>query len=112
KELENLRALFSDLQVSNDRLSLQVIGHGLRLAVMKCGESTKLRVEHRKAYLDLEAIEAYDPEADTKYVAALHAPRDLKYPMVDQLESLKDARIYVIMTSLHLESNTGDDALQ
>nr|GEV87562.1 hypothetical protein [Tanacetum cinerariifolium] len=59
-----------------------VIGYGLRLAVMKCGESTKLRqvfadvvsaviakamseglkygVEHGKANLDLEAIEAYD----------------------------------------------------
>nr|GEX33373.1 hypothetical protein [Tanacetum cinerariifolium] len=181
KELENLCALFSDLQVSNDRLSQQVstlqaqvtgeeklkaafeefkqyendrvekhcreidtrldalsidfdeelyphmllviacrrwvIGHGLRLAIMKCGESTELRqvfadvvsagiatgmseglkymVEHGKANLDLEAIEAYDPEADAKYVAALHALRDLKYPMVDQLESLKDAPIDV-----------------
>nr|GEW47040.1 probable cyclic nucleotide-gated ion channel 20, chloroplastic [Tanacetum cinerariifolium] len=168
KELENLRALFSDLQVSNDRLSQQVstlqaqvtreeklkasfeefkqyednrvekrcaemdarldalsidfdeelyphmltaiagrrwvIGHGLRLAVMKC--------EHGKANLGLEAIEAYDPEAETKYVAALHALRDLKYPMVDQLESLKDAPIDVIMASLHLESDTGDDAPQ
>nr|GEV65683.1 hypothetical protein [Tanacetum cinerariifolium] len=146
KELENLRALFSDLQVSNDRLSQQVstlqaqvtgeeklkaafeefkqyednrvekryaemdarldalsidfdeelyprmltviascrlvIGHRLRLEVMKCGESTELRqvfadvvsagiakgmsegikygVEHGKANLGLEAIEAYD----------------------------------------------------
>nr|GEU70379.1 hypothetical protein [Tanacetum cinerariifolium] len=149
KELENLCALFLDLQVSNDRLSQQelyplmlttiagrrwVIGHGLRLAVMKCGELKKLRqvfadvvsagiakgmsgglkyeVEHGKANLDLEAIKAYDPEADTKYVAALHALRDLKYPMVDQLESLKDAPIDVIMASLHMESDTGDDAPQ
>nr|GEU70381.1 hypothetical protein [Tanacetum cinerariifolium] len=137
KELENLRALFLDLQVSNDRLTQQVstfqaqvtgeeklkatfeefkqyednrvekryriwvIGNGLRLVVMKCGESTELRqvfadvvsagiakamreglkymVEHEKANLDLEAIEAYDPEAETKYVVALHALRDLKY---------------------------------
>nr|GEW27155.1 hypothetical protein [Tanacetum cinerariifolium] len=198
KELENLRALFSDLQVSNDRLSQQVstlqaqvtgeeklkaafeefkqyednqvekrctkmdarldalsidfdeelyphmltsiagrrwvIGHGLRLAVMKCGESTELKqvfadvvsagiakgmseglkygVKHRKANLRLEAIEAYDPEAKTKYIAALHALKDLKYPMVDQLESLKDAPIDVIMASLHPESDTGDDAPQ
>nr|GEX16066.1 hypothetical protein [Tanacetum cinerariifolium] len=173
KELENLRALFSDLQMSNDRLSQQVstlqaqvtgeeklkaafeefkqyednrvkkrsiasrrwvIGHGLRLAVMKCGESTELRqvfadvvsagiakgmgeglkygVEHGNANLSLEAIEAYDPEAETKYIAALHALKDLKYPMVDQLESLKDAPIDVIMASLHLESDTGYDAPQ
>nr|GEX07930.1 hypothetical protein [Tanacetum cinerariifolium] len=197
KELENLRALFSDLQVSNNCLSQQVsalqaqvgeeklkaafeefkqyednrveqrctemdaridalsidfdeelyphmltaiagrrwvIGYGLRLAVMKCGESTELRqafadvvsagiakgmseglkhgVEHRKANLSFEAIEAYDPEAEAKYIAALHALKDLKYPIVDQLKSLKDAPMDVIMASLHLESDTGDDAPQ
>nr|GEV68494.1 transposase (putative), gypsy type [Tanacetum cinerariifolium] len=140
KELENMRALFLDLQVSNNRLSQQVstlqeqvmgeeklkaafeefkqyennrveqrcrmwvIERGLRLAVMKCGESTELRqafadvvsagiakgmseglkhgVEHEKTKLDLEAIEEYDP---------------------------KDAPMDVIMASLHLESDTGDD---
>ncbi|GJW04949.1 hypothetical protein Tco_1563805 [Tanacetum coccineum] len=171
KELESLHAQFTDLQVSNDRLSQQVvekrcaeidarldalsidfdeelyphmltaiagrrwvIGHGLRLAVMKCAESVELRqafadvvsaeitkgmseglkhgVEHGNASLDLEVIEAYDPEVDTKYVAALHALRDLKYFMVDQLESLKGAPIDVIMASLHLESDSGEDALQ
>nr|GEW60140.1 hypothetical protein [Tanacetum cinerariifolium] len=112
----------------------RVIGHGLCLAVMKCGESIELRqvfadvvsagidkgmnegfkygVEHGKANLDLEAIEAHDPEAETKYVAALHALRDLKYPMVDQLELLKDAPIDVVMVSLHLESDSGKDAPQ
>nr|GEW50013.1 histidine kinase CKI1-like [Tanacetum cinerariifolium] len=111
-----------------------VIGHGLRLTVMKCGESTELRqaftdvvstridkgmsevlkhgVEHGKANLSLEAIEAFDPEAEAKYIAALHALKDLKYPIVDQPESLKDAPIDLIMTSLHLESDTGDDAPQ
>nr|GEU63004.1 hypothetical protein [Tanacetum cinerariifolium] len=197
KELENLRALFFDLQVSNNCLSQQVsalqaqigeeklkaafeefkqyeenrveqrcaeidarldalsidfdeelyphmltmiagrrwvIGYGLRLAVMKYGESTKLRqafadvvsagiakgmseglkhgVKHRKANLSFEAIEAYDPEAEAKYIAALYALKDLKYPIVDQLESLKDAPMDVIMASLHLESDTGDDASQ
>nr|GEV36235.1 hypothetical protein [Tanacetum cinerariifolium] len=165
KELESTRALCSDLQVSNNRLSQQVstlqahvmgeeklkaafeefkqyednrveqrcvkmdarldalsidfdeelyphmltaitgrrwvIGHGLRLAVMKCGESTELRqvfanvvsvgiakgmserlkhgVEHENADLNLEAIEAYDPEVEAKYIAALHALKELKY---------------------------------
>nr|GEW57585.1 hypothetical protein [Tanacetum cinerariifolium] len=168
KELENMRALFLDFQVSNNHLSQRVstlqeqvmgeeklksafeefkqyednpveqrcrrwvIGRGLRLAVMKYGESIELRqafanvvsvgitkgmgeglkhgVEHGKAKLDLEAIEAYDPEAEAKYIAALHALKNLKYPLVDQLESLKDAPMDVIMASLHLESETGDDA--
>ncbi|GJW44179.1 hypothetical protein Tco_0072978 [Tanacetum coccineum] len=111
-----------------------VIGHGIRLDVMKCAESTKLRkvftnvvsagiakgmseglkhgVEHRKAKLDLAAIEAYDPEADAKYVAALHALKDLRYPLVDQLEKLKDAPIDLIMASSHLESDAGEDTPQ
>nr|GEX08849.1 transposase (putative), gypsy type [Tanacetum cinerariifolium] len=111
-----------------------MIRRGLRLAVMKCGESTELRqafadvvsagiangmseglkhgVEHEKAKLDLEAIEAYDPKAEAKYIAALYALKNLKYPLVDQLESLKDAPMDVIMASLHLESDTGDDAPQ
>nr|GEU99087.1 hypothetical protein [Tanacetum cinerariifolium] len=103
-----------------------VIGHGLRLAVMKCGESTELRqvfadvvsagiakgmseglkygVEHGKVNLSLKAIKAYDPEAEAKYIATLHALKDLKYPIVDQLESLKDTPMDVIMASLHLEN--------
>nr|GEV51731.1 embryogenesis-associated protein EMB8-like [Tanacetum cinerariifolium] len=111
-----------------------VFGHGLRLAVMKCAESTELRqvfvdvvsaritkgmseglkhvVEHRKAKVDLAAIEAHDPEVDTKYVTALHALKDLKYPLVDQLEKLKDAPIDVIMSSLYLESDSEEDTPQ
>ncbi|GKC52998.1 hypothetical protein Tco_1075743 [Tanacetum coccineum] len=111
-----------------------VIGHGLRLAVMKCAESTELRqafanvvsagiakgmseglkygVEHGKAGLELTAVEAYDPEADSKYVAALHDLKDLNYPLIDQLEQLKDAPLDVIMASLYLDSDTGEDAPQ
>ncbi|GKD01368.1 hypothetical protein Tco_1171642 [Tanacetum coccineum] len=94
-----------------------VIGHGLRLSVMKCAESTKLRqvfsdvvsariakgmseglkhgIKHGKANLDLAAIEVYDPETDTKYVAALHALKDLKYPLVDQLNNSSQLKITV-----------------
>nr|GEY66178.1 transposase (putative), gypsy type [Tanacetum cinerariifolium] len=158
-ELETMHALFFDLQVSNDHLSQQVsslqeqvigeeklkaassmritgcmIERGLRLAVMKCGESTELRqaftdvvsagiakgmseglkhgVEHGKAKVDLEAIEAYDLEAEAKYIAALHTLKNQMYPLVDQLESQKDAPIDVIMASLHLENDTGDDTPQ
>nr|GEW57742.1 hypothetical protein [Tanacetum cinerariifolium]GEW63115.1 hypothetical protein [Tanacetum cinerariifolium] len=111
-----------------------MIGHGLRLAVVKCSESLELRqafadvvstgiakgmseglrhgVEHGRAQLDLEALEAYDPEAKAKYTTALQVLKNLKYPLVDQLEGLKDAPMDVIMASLHLESDTGDDALQ
>nr|GEZ38018.1 hypothetical protein [Tanacetum cinerariifolium] len=84
-----------------------VIGHGLRLAVLKCAWGGA-----REGQLSLEAIEAYDPEAEAKYITALHALKELKYPIVDQLESLKDAPMDVIMASSHLESDSGDDAPQ
>ncbi|GKB24219.1 hypothetical protein Tco_0863620 [Tanacetum coccineum] len=111
-----------------------VIGHGLRLAIMKCAESIKLRrvfanvvsegitngmsegleygVKQGEAKLDLAAIEAYDPGANNKYIATLHALKDLKYPLIDQLEKLKDAPLDLIMASSHLESDTGEDASQ
>nr|GFB84138.1 transposase (putative), gypsy type [Tanacetum cinerariifolium] len=111
-----------------------VIGHGLRLAVMKCGESLEMRqafadvvsagiakgmseglrhgVEHGQAQLNVESVEAYDPEAEAKFVATLQALKDLKYPLLDQLEGLKDTPIDVIMAALYLESDTGEDAPQ
>ncbi|GJV70026.1 hypothetical protein Tco_1485535 [Tanacetum coccineum] len=96
KELESLCAQFTDLQVYADVVSVG-IAKGM-------SEGLKHGVEHGKAKLDLEAIEVYDPEADTKYVAALHALNDLKYPLIDQLEKLKDAPIDLIMESLYLEN--------
>ncbi|GKB58303.1 gypsy type transposase [Tanacetum coccineum] len=75
-------------------------------------EGLEYRVKQGEAKLDLAAIEAYDAEADDKYIAALHALKDLKYPLVDQLEKLKDTPLDLIMVSLHLESDTGEDAPQ
>nr|GEU43929.1 hypothetical protein [Tanacetum cinerariifolium] len=106
-----------------------VIGHELRLAMMKCAESLEIRqafadvvsagvakgmseglkhgVEHGQAQLKVESIEAYDPEAEAKFVAALQSLKDLKYPLLDQLEGLKDAPIDVIMAALYMKSDTG-----
>nr|GEV85209.1 hypothetical protein [Tanacetum cinerariifolium] len=115
QELENMRALVSDLQVSNNRLSQQV--STLQEQVngeekLKAAFEEFKQYEDNRAKLDLEAIEAYDPEAEAKYIAALHALKNMKYPLVDQLKSLKDALMDVIMASLHLKSDTGDDAPQ
>nr|GEX63826.1 hypothetical protein [Tanacetum cinerariifolium] len=83
-----------------------VIGHGLRLAMMKCAESLEMRVEHGHAQLMVESLEAYDPKAEAKFSAALQSLKDLKYPLMDQLEGLKDAPMDVIMAALYLESDT------
>nr|GEW58576.1 transposase (putative), gypsy type [Tanacetum cinerariifolium] len=75
-------------------------------------EGLRHRVEHGWAQLSLESIKAYDLEAEAKYVVALQAMKDLKYPLVDQLEVLKDAPMDVLMAALYLESDTGNDAPQ
>ncbi|GJV18777.1 hypothetical protein Tco_1367797, partial [Tanacetum coccineum] len=75
-------------------------------------EGLKYGLEHGKAGRDLADVEAYDPEANNKLVKALQDLKELKYPMIDQLEKLKDAPIELIMTSLHLESDTGENAPQ
>ncbi|GJX85511.1 hypothetical protein Tco_0336285 [Tanacetum coccineum] len=109
-----------------------VIGHGLRLAFMKCAESTEIRqvfanvvsgglvkgtseclkygLEQEKAGRDLADVEAYDPEANNKLVKTLQDLKELNYLMIDQLEKLEDAPMELIMASLHLESDTGKDA--
>nr|GFC57569.1 hypothetical protein [Tanacetum cinerariifolium] len=95
-----------------------VIGHGLRLATMKCAESLEMRqafadvvsawiakgmseglkheVEHGHAQRTIESLEDYDPEAEAKFSAALQSLKDLKLPLLDQLE----------------EDDIGDDAPQ
>ncbi|GKE87514.1 hypothetical protein Tco_1564989, partial [Tanacetum coccineum] len=128
KELESLQAKFSDLQMDArlDKLSIDfdeelylhmltaiaghrwLIGYGLRLAILKCIESSEIRhafadvvsarlakgmseglqygIEHGKDDRNLGDVKAYDPEANGKFVKALQDLEDLKYPIVDQLK--------------------------
>nr|GEX84589.1 hypothetical protein [Tanacetum cinerariifolium] len=94
---EKLKAAFEEFKQYEDNRVEQRCKHG---------------VAHGQAQINLEAIEAYDPEAKAKYIAALQALKNLKYPLVDQLEGMKDAPMDVIMAAMHLESDTGDDAPQ
>nr|GEV62348.1 hypothetical protein [Tanacetum cinerariifolium] len=82
-----------------------MIGRGLRLAVMKCGESLELR----QAFTDVLSVGITKGMSEGLRHEAL---KDLKYPLMDQLKGLKDAPIDVIMAALYLESDTGNDALQ
>nr|GFB89589.1 hypothetical protein [Tanacetum cinerariifolium] len=82
---EDIHAQFSGLKVSNEHLSQ-------RVAALQ--------------------EQAYDPEAEAKFVAALESLKDLKFSLMDQLEGLKDAPMDVIMAVLYLESDTGGDAPQ
>nr|GEU82747.1 transposase (putative), gypsy type [Tanacetum cinerariifolium] len=84
-----------------------VIGHGLRLAAMKCGES----LDMRQAFADVVSARI-TKEAEAKFVASLQVLKYLKDPLLDQLEGLKDAPIDVIVAALYQESDTGEDAPQ
>nr|GEW99781.1 hypothetical protein [Tanacetum cinerariifolium] len=172
QELKNMRARFSDLQVSNEHVSQQVatlqqqvagkeklkaafeefkwqqddwveqrcaemearldalsidfdkeiyphmltaiagrrwvIGRGLRLTMMKYDESLELR----QAFVDPVSARIAKGLSEGLRHRLEHALKNLKYPLVDQLEGLKDASIDVIMAALYLESDTGDDAPQ
>nr|GEV89518.1 hypothetical protein [Tanacetum cinerariifolium] len=105
---ERIKVAFKEFKkYEDDRLFADVMSVGIAKGM---SEGIKHGVEHEKAKVDLAAIKAYDPEANTKYVAAFHAQKDLKYSLVDQLEKLKDAPIDVIMSSLYLESDSEEDA--
>nr|GFB72386.1 transposase (putative), gypsy type [Tanacetum cinerariifolium] len=137
QELEDIRAQFSGLKVSNEHLSQrvaalqdQVSGEEKLKAAFEefkqyeddrveqrwvakgMSEGLKHGVEHGRSQLELESIEAYDPEAEAKFIAALQSLKDLKFSLMDQLEGLKDAPMDVIMVALYLESDTGGDAPQ
>ncbi|GKC81999.1 hypothetical protein Tco_1137716, partial [Tanacetum coccineum] len=86
---KNIKAAFKEFKkYEDDKRSRVVTRHGLRLAVMKCSESLELRqafadvmstglikgmseglkhgIDHGKVGRDLAAVEAYDPETDSK----------------------------------------------
>nr|GEY79008.1 hypothetical protein [Tanacetum cinerariifolium] len=88
---------------------LPLHGQVARRLVKGMSEGLKHGIKHGKVGRDLMAIKAYDPEADSKYVKALQDLKDLKYPLVDQLERLKDAPMELIITSLYLESDSRED---
>nr|GFA92958.1 hypothetical protein [Tanacetum cinerariifolium] len=51
-------------------------------------------------------------EGRSQIYRTLQSLKDLKLPLLDQLEGLKDAPMDVIMASLYLEDDTGEDAPQ
>nr|GEV59973.1 hypothetical protein [Tanacetum cinerariifolium] len=148
QELEDMRARFSDLQVSNELLSQQVATlqeqvsgeEKLKAAFEEFKRYEDDRVEQRCAKLDarLDALRIdFDEKLYPHMLIAIAgcrqafadfvsvgiakgmseglrhgALKDLKYPLVDQLEGLKDAPMDAIMAALYLESDTGDDASQ
>nr|GEY49862.1 hypothetical protein [Tanacetum cinerariifolium] len=99
KELEDMRARFSDLQVSHGQLSQQVAS--LKEQVSE-KEKLKAAFKQLKQYED-EWVDHRRPQVGRRARAA---------PYYDELEGLKDAPMDVIMPALYLESDTVGDAPQ
>ncbi|GJX04091.1 hypothetical protein Tco_0190007 [Tanacetum coccineum] len=107
-----------------------VVGHGFRLAVHKCARSIECQsalgkvismainkgiqqgleagVVHGKAGRSLAQIEAYDPEVEGKYVAAVSEFEGVSFPLLDELEGLKDSPLALIMSALTLKDDQGN----
>nr|GFA81381.1 transposase (putative), gypsy type [Tanacetum cinerariifolium] len=85
---EKIKAAFKEFKkYEDDRVEQRCAEMDARLDNLSVDFDEELYpIEHGKADRDLAAIEAYDPEADSKYVKALQDLKDLKYPLVDQLE--------------------------
>nr|GFA77091.1 transposase (putative), gypsy type [Tanacetum cinerariifolium] len=111
---ETLKAAFEDYKRQQDQMDFpDVVSTGIAKGIAKgMSEGLKHGVEHGHAQRTIESLGAYDPEAEVKFAIALQSLKDLKLPLLDQLEGLKDAPMDVIMASLYLEDDTGEDALQ
>nr|GFB62879.1 hypothetical protein [Tanacetum cinerariifolium] len=108
QELERIRAQFSELQCAESLETRQAFADVVSAGIAKgMSEGLKHGVEHVHAQRTIESLEAYDPEAEAKFAAALQSLKDLKLPLLDQLEGLNDASMDVIMASLYLEDDTG-----
>nr|GFA97990.1 hypothetical protein [Tanacetum cinerariifolium] len=110
QELERMRAQFSELQVSNERLSQQVD----TLQQQVSGEETlKAAFEDYKRQQD-QMMEQRWVIGHGLGLATMKCAESLemRQAFADVLEGLKDAPMDVIMASLYLEDDTGEDAPQ
>ncbi|GKB12694.1 hypothetical protein Tco_0846617 [Tanacetum coccineum] len=109
-----------------------VIGHGLCLAVYKCAPSVECRsamgkvismainkgiqqglkagVVHGKAGRSLAQLEAYDPEVERKYVAAVSEFENISFLLLDELrETLKKGMALLLdLSTLVLKDDQGN----
>nr|GFA50883.1 hypothetical protein [Tanacetum cinerariifolium] len=113
-----MREEFMSLQ---DAMALWMIGHSLRLDVLKCSQSYEYQaalgtaismaidkgiqeglvagIEHTKARRTLGEVEAYDLRIEARYVAAVKELKNVSLPLLDQLEALMDSPFKLLMVN-------------
>ncbi|GJX94411.1 hypothetical protein Tco_0348997 [Tanacetum coccineum] len=85
------------------------LGKVISMAINKgIQQGLEAGVVHGKAGRSLAQIEAYDPEVEGKYVAAVSKFKGVSFPLLDELESLKDSHIALIMFTLTLKDDQGE----
>ncbi|GKE50901.1 hypothetical protein Tco_1486057, partial [Tanacetum coccineum] len=65
-------------------------------------------VVHGKAGRSLAQLEAYDTEVERKYVDAVSEFENISFPLLDELEGLKDSPLSTIMSALVLKDDHGN----
>nr|GEZ95223.1 putative transposase (putative), gypsy type [Tanacetum cinerariifolium] len=107
-----------------------VVGHDFILAFHKCARSFECRsalgkvilmainkgikegleagVVHGRAGRYLAQIEVYDPKVERKYVATVSEFEGVSFPLLDELEGLKDSPLALIMSALTLKDDQGN----
>ncbi|GJU70630.1 hypothetical protein Tco_1262035 [Tanacetum coccineum] len=107
-----------------------MIGHSLRLAVMKCSQSIEYRatlenaiyiainksiqeglearIEHGKVGRSLAELEAYDSRVAVGYVSTVNELENVSFLIIDELEALNDSPLELLMLSLTLEEDHGE----
>ncbi|GKD53152.1 hypothetical protein Tco_1286539 [Tanacetum coccineum] len=104
-----------------------ILGHGIRLAVMKCAQSSEYHftlgkvislainkgiqqgleagIKHGKAGRSLAQVDTYDPEVKNKYVAAVGEFENVSFSLLEEFKALKDSPLAFIMSALTLEGD-------
>ncbi|GJX51348.1 hypothetical protein Tco_0278193 [Tanacetum coccineum] len=108
--VEELHKRVSDLEV----MVVVKIGEAASLTTHNDGllekDATERHFVERAAELDarIAQIEAYDLKVEGKYVAAVSEFKGVSFPLLDELESLKDSPLALIMSALILKNDQGN----
>ncbi|GJU33972.1 hypothetical protein Tco_1182326 [Tanacetum coccineum] len=81
----------------------EAIGHAIDKGMQ---DGLAAGIEHGVAGRSITDVAAYNPSAESDYVAAVNALQSVSFPLLAQLEAHKDASMADIMDLLRLESPT------
>ncbi|GKB28659.1 hypothetical protein Tco_0868060 [Tanacetum coccineum] len=85
------------------------MGKVISMAINKgIQEGLKASIKHGKEGRLLAQIEAYDPETEAMFVAAVFEFENVSFPLLDELEGLRDSPLTPIMPALTLKDDHGN----